>query len=180
MVPNTEPWGTRDISRRPKNCKKIGYIKKGNKNSITNYLPISLLPTLSKVFERFIFNQLYTYLDHNNILSEQHRLHSACNRQEINTCQHIDLSKAFDTLNFDILLYKLHYYGITDIALKLQKKYMSNKKQYVKYNVNEFGFKEIKTGVPQGSILGHLIFSIYINDLSTISKTLKCIMYANC
>ena len=65
---------------------------------------------------------------------------------------YIDLSKAFDTLNFDILLYKLHYYGITDIALKLIKSYMSNKKQYDKYNVNESGFKEIKTGVPHGSI----------------------------
>ena len=76
---------------------------------------------------------------------------------------YIDLSNAFDTLNFDILLYKLHYYGITDIALTLLKIYMSNRKQYVEYNVNESGFKEIKTGVPQGSILGPLLFSIYIN-----------------
>ena len=66
---------------------------------------------------------------------------------------YIDLSKTFDTLNFDILLYKLHYYRITDIALKLLKSYMSNRKQYVKYNVNESGFKEIITGVPHGSIL---------------------------
>ena len=65
---------------------------------------------------------------------------------------YIDLSKAFDTLNYDILLYKLHYYAITDTALKLLKSYMSNRKQYVKYNVHECGFKEIKTGVPQGSI----------------------------
>ena len=57
---------------------------------------------------------------------------------------YIDLSKAFETLNVDILLYKLNYYGITDIALKLLKSYMSNRKHYVKYNVNESGFKEIK------------------------------------
>ena len=56
---------------------------------------------------------------------------------------------------------------------------MSNRKQYVTYNVNEYGFKEIKTGVPQGPILGPLLFSIYIKDLSTISDTLKCIMYAD-
>ena len=94
--------------------------------------------------------------------------------------KYIDLSNAFDTLNFDILIYNLHYYRITDIALKLQKKsYMSNRKQYVKYNVNESGFKEIKRGVPQGSILGPLLFSIYINYLLTISNILKCIMYAD-
>ena len=87
--------------------------------------------------------------------------------------------KTFDTLNCDIVLYKLHYYEITDIALKLLKSYMSNRKQYVKYNVNKSGFKEIKTGVPQGSSLGPLLFCIYINDLSTISNTLKCIMYAD-
>ena len=83
-----------------------------------------------------------------------------------------------DTLNFDILLYKLHYYEITDRALKLHKSNMSNRKQYVKYNVNESGFKEVITGVPQGSILGPLLFSIHINDLSTINNTLKSIMYA--
>ena len=92
---------------------------------------------------------------------------------------YIDLLTAFDILNFDILLYKLHYYGITDIALKLLKSYMSTRKQDVKYNVNESGFKEIITGVPRESILGCLLFSICINDLSNISNTLKCITYAD-
>ena len=178
-------------------AKIIPLYKKGNINSITNYRPISLLPTLSKVFERVIFNQLYLYLDHNNLLSEEQYGFRANHSAELAAIKladyivqeidrkltpvniYIDLSKAFDTLNFDILFYKLHYYGITDIALKLLKSYMSNRKQYVKYNVNESGFKEIKTGVPQGSILGPLLFSIYINDLSTISNTLKFIMYAD-
>ena len=137
------------------------------------------------------------YPDHNNLLSEEHYGFRANHSAELAAIKladyivqeidrkltpvniYIDLSKAFDTLNFDILLYKLHYYGITDIALKLLKSYMSNRKQYVKYNVNESGFKEIKTGVPQGSILGPLLFSIYINDLSTISNTFKFIMYAD-
>ena len=148
-------------------AKIIPLYKKGNINSITNYRPISLLPTLSKVFERVIFNQLYLYLDHNNLLSEEQYGFRANHSAELAAIKladyivqeidrkltpvniYIDVSKAFDTLNFDILLYKLHYYGITDIALKLLKSYMSNRKQYVKYNVNESGFTEIKTGVPQ-------------------------------
>ena len=83
---------------------------------------------------------------------------------------YIDLSKAFDTPNLDILLYKLHYYGIRDIALKVMKSYISNRKQYVKYNVYESGYKEIKTGMPQGSILCPLLFNIYINDFANISN----------
>ena len=116
------------------------YIKKGNINSITNYRPISLLPTLSKVFERVICNQLYTYLDHNNLLLEQQygfrANHSAklatiklsnyivhaINRKLTPVNIYIYFSKAFDTLKFDIVLYKLHYYGITDTALKFIKK----------------------------------------------------------
>ena len=106
------------------------------------------------------------YLDHNNLLSEQQygfcTNHSAelpaikladyivhdIDRKLTPVNIYTDLSKAFDTLNFDILLYKLHYYGITNTALKLLNCYMSNRKQYVKYNVNESKFKEIKTGVP--------------------------------
>ena len=99
------------------------------------------------------------YLGHNNLLSEQQYGFCANHSTELAAIKlvnyigheidrkltpvniYIDLSKAFDTINFDILLYKLHYYGITDIALKLLKSYMSNRKQYIKYNVNESGFK---------------------------------------
>ena len=123
-------------------AKIIPLYKKLNINSITNYRPISLLPTLSKVFEHVILNQLYTYRDHKYFLSEQQygfrANHTAeqvtiklvdyivheINRKLTPVNIYIDLSKSFDTLNFDILLYKLHYYGITGIALKLLKSYM--------------------------------------------------------
>ena len=147
--------------------KIISLYKKGDINSITNYRPISLLPTLSKIFERVIFIQLYTYFDDNNFLSEQQYGFQANHSAELTAIKlvdyiqdsidrkctpvnmYIDLSKAFDTLNFE-------YYGIRDIALILFKSYISNRKQYVKYNVNESGFKEKNwgtTGVHSRSLI---------------------------
>ena len=149
------------------------------------------------MFERVIYNQLCTYFDHNHLLSEQQYGFRANHSTELAAIKlvdyinheidrkytpvniYIDLSKAFDTLNFDILLYKLNYYGVTNEALVLIKSYLTNRKQYVKYNISESDFKQIETGVPQGSILGPFLFSIYINDLVTINNNFKFIMYAD-
>ena len=93
----------------------------------------------------------------------------------------IDLSKAFDTLSYDILLYtsKLKFYGISGLEHKLIVSYLSNSKQYVMFNNKNSKFTEIRTGVPQGSILGPLLFSIFINDLIKVSNKLNFIMYAD-
>ena len=174
--------------------------KKGDNFCLNNYRPISLLPIISKIFERVMFTQLYSYLNANNLLSEQQygfrsqrSTELACvklvdyittemdNIKKIKTptAIYLDLSKAFDTLNFNILLNKLQYYGINGISLSLIKNYLTNRFQYVQFENSESDLLEIKTGIPQGSILGPLFFSIMINDLVNSSNKFKFLMYAD-
>ncbi len=174
--------------------------KKGIKSSLNNYRPISLLPTVSKVFERVIYTQIYQYFNNNALLSEQqygfrekHSTELATiklidkiitdmdNTKSLKTplCVFLDLSKAFDTLDFDILLHKLRFYGIVGTPLTLIKSYLTNRYQYVNYNNCDSDIMEIKTGIPQGSILGPLFFSIYINDIIHSSNIFSFLMYAD-
>ena len=91
----------------------------------------------------------------------------------------LDLSKAFDTLNFDILLYKLKYYRVHGTSLALIKSYLTNRYQYVQFENSDSELLEIVTGISQGSILGPLFFSIFINDLVNSSNKFQFLMYAD-
>lgn len=91
----------------------------------------------------------------------------------------IDLKKAFDTVNHDILLSKLDHYGIRNVALSWFKSYLSGSKQYVHINGVNSVTKDITCGVPQGSVLGPLLFLLYINDLPNISNKLKFYLFAD-
>ena len=107
------------------------------------------------------------------------KLAKALDSNEIVIGLFLDLSKAFDTVNHEILLDKLNFYGIRGIALEWFRSYLSNRSQYVSYNSTNSNYKIIICGVLQGSILGPLLFLLYVNDLYNISKELFFILFAD-
>ena len=169
--------------------------KKDSRNDKKNYRPVSILPNLSKIYERCMHDQLSKYFDkilskfqfgfrkgfstQQCLLAMIEKLRKSLDKGGASAALLTDLSKAFDCLPHDLLIAKLHAYGIEEVSLNFIFSYLKNRKQRVRINNTYSKWMDILFGVPQGSILGPLLFNIFLCDLFLFVQDIHVASYAD-
>lgn len=174
--------------------KVVPLYKSGSKTDSGNYRPVSVLPVLSKVFEKIMLNQMVLHFNENGLLHNRQygftkgrsttdagvelvrNIYDAFEESQNAIGVFCDLSKAFDCVEHQTLLLKLKHYGVEDRAIRLLKSYLDNRTQKVEINGTYSSGSNVKMGVPQGSILGPFLFLTYINDLPFMVENLSNIV----
>lgn len=179
-------------------AKIIPIYKSKDKEQFNNYRPISLLSSISKIFEKIVYKRLYTFIEpvlYNKQFGFRTKrstiqavmelcvdIMDSFENKQITMATFLDLSKAFDTIDHNILIGKLFKYGIRGIALDWFTSYLKDRKHFIQYKSQSSPINLIQTGVPQGSVLGPLLFIIYTNDLPhclSNTNSTKCILFAD-
>ena len=178
-------------------AKVVPIFKAGERKLFTNYRPVSVLPQFSKILEKLYNNRLTNFIENHNLLTNgqygfRNNMSTALallqltediiantDASKYTVGVFIDLKKAFDTINHNILVKKLHYFGIRGEASSWISSYLSSRRQFVNIEGTQSDIMNVNCGVPQGSILGPTLFIMYINDICNVSDVLRFILYAD-